>query len=102
MSDLAGFTQAMIDTGELRLSVHRAGQGAPLILLHGFPQNHLCWEKVAPRLAEHFHVIVPDLRDGGEPRCRAERLPAAFPQKGVNGHVSGARHTGLIWAPNPA
>jgi len=33
MSDLAGFNQSMIDTGEVRLSVHRAGQGAPLILL---------------------------------------------------------------------
>ena len=66
MSDLPGFTQAMIDTGELRLSVHRAGQGAPLILLHGFPQNHRCWEKVAPAFAEHFHVIVPDLRGYGD------------------------------------
>ncbi len=66
MSDLAGFTQAMIDAGEVRLSVHRAGQGAPLILLHGFPQNHRCWQKVAPTLAEHFHVIVPDLRGYGD------------------------------------
>jgi haloacetate dehalogenase len=65
MSGLSGFSEARIDTGEVRLSVHRAGQGAPLILLHGFPQNHLCWEKVAPAFAEHFHVIVPDLRGYG-------------------------------------
>ena len=66
MSDLAGFTESKIDTGDVTLSVHRAGQGAPLILLHGFPQNHRCWEKVAPALAEHFHVIVPDLRGYGD------------------------------------
>lgn len=65
MSGLTGFAEARIDTGEVRLSVHRAGQGAPLILLHGFPQNHLCWERVAPALAEHFHVIIPDLRGYG-------------------------------------
>jgi haloacetate dehalogenase len=46
--------------------VHRAGAGAPLILLHGYPQNHMSWEKVAPTFARHFDVIVPDLRGYGE------------------------------------
>jgi pimeloyl-ACP methyl ester carboxylesterase len=49
-----------------RLSVHRAGAGAPLILLHGYPQNHMSWEKVAPGFARHFDVIVPDLRGYGD------------------------------------
>ena len=63
---ISGFSQSMVDTGEVRLSVHRAGQGTPLVLLHGYPQNHHCWEKVAPALARHFDVIVPDLRGYGE------------------------------------
>jgi len=51
MSDIPGFTQSMIATNGTRLSVHQAGQGAPLILLHGYPQNHMTWVKIAPKLA---------------------------------------------------
>ena len=61
-----GFIQSRIACGDVTLSVHRAGRGAPLILLHGYPQNHHCWEKVAPQLAEHFDVIIPDLRGYGD------------------------------------
>ncbi len=63
---IEGFTQSFVEVGAVRLSVHRAGTGEPLILLHGFPQNHHCWEKIAPALAEQFDVIVPDLRGYGE------------------------------------
>ncbi|MBL4627845.1 MAG: alpha/beta hydrolase [Roseicyclus sp.] len=65
-----GFSATRILTNGIELSVHRGGQGtggaAPLILLHGFPQNHRCWEKIAPHLAQHFDVIVPDLRGYGD------------------------------------
>ncbi|MFW5641498.1 MAG: alpha/beta fold hydrolase [Roseicyclus sp.] len=61
-----GFRQDRVATNGIRLSVHRAGAGAPLILLHGYPQTHMAWEKVAPALAEDFDVIVPDLRGYGE------------------------------------
>lgn len=63
---IEGFAQSFIDTNGVRLSVHRAGRGAPLILLHGYPQNHACWGKVAPEFAKHFDVIVPDLRGYGD------------------------------------
>ena len=63
---IEGFEQSFVDVGAVRLSVHRAGRGRPLILLHGFPQNHRCWEKIAPTLAESFDVIVPDLRGYGD------------------------------------
>jgi haloacetate dehalogenase len=42
------------------------GSGPPLLLLHGYPQTHVMWRKVAPRLAEHFTVVVPDLRGYGD------------------------------------
>ncbi len=61
-----GFTQSRVKTNGLELSVHRGGTGAPLILLHGYPQNHHCWAHVAPTLAEYFDVIVPDLRGYGD------------------------------------
>lgn len=41
------------------------GQGPPLYLLHGFPQTHVIWHKLAPRLAEHFTLVMPDLRGYG-------------------------------------
>jgi haloacetate dehalogenase len=47
------------------------GSGPPVLLLHGYPQSHVMWHRVAPRLAERFTVVVPDLRgygDSGKPR----------------------------------
>ena len=66
MSDIEGFTQSMIATNGTRLSVHQGGQGVPLILIHGYPQNHMCWSKIAPELAKKFHCIIPDLRGYGD------------------------------------
>ena len=62
MSAIPGFSQSLIEVGDVCLSVHQGGEGAPLILLHGFPQNHMAWEKLAPDLAKDFHCIIPDLR----------------------------------------
>jgi haloacetate dehalogenase len=61
-----GFVQTRMDCGAVTLSVHRAGAGVPLILLHGFPQTHVAWARVAPELARKFDVIVPDLRGYGD------------------------------------
>ncbi len=65
-SGIAGFDRQRIDLGDIALSVHTGGQGVPLVLLHGYPQNHMCWAKVAPTLARSFRVIVPDLRGYGD------------------------------------
>lgn len=50
----------------LGLRVAIAGEGPPLLLLHGHPQTHITWRKIAPRLAHHFTVVVPDLRGYGD------------------------------------
>jgi haloacetate dehalogenase len=42
------------------------GRGAPLLLLHGHPQTHANWHRVAPRLAEQFTVVLLDLRGYGD------------------------------------
>jgi haloacetate dehalogenase len=61
-----GFTREWIDTGEAEIHLVRGGEGPPLLLLHGYPQSHVCWHKVAPRLAEAFSLVIPDLRGYGD------------------------------------
>lgn len=50
----------------LTLSYDRRGQGAPLILIHGFPLDHSIWDDVTPLLTPTFELILPDLRGFGE------------------------------------
>lgn len=50
----------------ITLRVAVMGQGKPLVLLHGHPQNHLVWRKIAPELSQQFTVIMPDLRGYGD------------------------------------
>ncbi|MEL6572772.1 MAG: alpha/beta hydrolase [Pseudomonadota bacterium] len=42
------------------------GSGPPLLLLHGYPQTHVMWHKVAPELAKHFTLVIADLRGYGD------------------------------------
>jgi haloacetate dehalogenase len=44
----------------------KKGDGFPLLLLHGYPQTHVTWHRIAPRLAEEFTVVAPDLRGYGD------------------------------------
>src|SRR5262245_31657152 len=55
----------MRTSGAVRRLRH-GGSGPPLLLVHGNPENHTCWYKVAAKLAEHFHVVLPDLRGYGD------------------------------------
>jgi haloacetate dehalogenase len=68
---LEGFETAEVETGETRIFVRWAGAGAPLLLLHGFPQTHLMWRAVAPLLARRFTVVCADLRGYGRSGCPA-------------------------------
>jgi haloacetate dehalogenase len=61
-----GFTHHTIKTTGATINVVTAGQGSPVLLLHGYPETHVMWHKVAPRLAEEFTVVVPDLRGYGD------------------------------------
>ncbi|MGE0610952.1 MAG: alpha/beta fold hydrolase [Hyphomicrobiales bacterium] len=45
------------------------GKGPPLALLHGYPQTHAAWHRLAPGLAEHFTLVIPDLRGYGASSC---------------------------------
>ena len=61
-----GFERRRIDTSGAAINLVTGGSGPPLLLLHGYPQTHLMWRKVAPRLATEFTVVVPDLRGYGD------------------------------------
>ena len=43
-----------------------SGDGPPVLLIHGYPQTHATWHRVAPTLARQFTVVVPDLRGYGD------------------------------------
>jgi len=63
------FETMLIDVEATQLHVRRAGEGPPLLLLHGFPQTHRMWRHVAPRLAASYTVVCPDLRGYGCSGC---------------------------------
>src|SRR5690606_3856250 len=93
-----------------RIFLRRAGSGPPVLLLHGFPQTHFMWRKVAPLLARRFTIVCADLRGYGRSGCpssRPDHAPYAkramaadmvtvmqrlgFERFGVAGHDRGGR-----------
>ena len=61
-----GFRVSTVDTAGAAIHVLAGGKGPPLLLLHGYPQTHAMWHKIAPRLAAEFTVVIPDLRGYGD------------------------------------
>src|SRR4051812_38312333 len=64
-----GFESVFIETGQAKIFARRSGSGAPILLLHGFPESHLMWRDVAPRLAQTNSVVCADLRGYGASAC---------------------------------
>ncbi len=65
-----GFDRTEIETSGTTINLVHGGDGPPVLLLHGYPQTHVMWHKVAVLLADHFTVVAPDLRgygDSGKP-----------------------------------
>ncbi|RAS39339.1 alpha/beta fold hydrolase [Paraburkholderia bryophila] len=106
----ADFIDASAEVDGIRINAIRGGRGPALLLLHGHPQTHAIWHKVAPALARHFTVIAADLRgygDSGKPpgahdhsnyskrRMAADQVALmhaqGFSQFAVIGHDRGGR-----------
>jgi haloacetate dehalogenase len=60
------FQSTYITTNEANIFFVKGGTGKPLLLLHGYPQTHVAWHKVAPLLVDKFSLIIPDLRGYGD------------------------------------
>ena len=105
-----GFRQRRVPTREAEIHAVVGGDGPPVLLLHGYPQTHACWHRIAPALATRFTVVCPDLRgygDSGRPasdpahRAYSKRVMAqdqcevmeslGFQQFAVVGHDRGGR-----------
>ena len=76
---LEGFDVQRVQLPDLTINYASAGTGPPILLLHGHPQTHVVWRKVAPRLVEAgYQVIAPDLRgygDSDKPESDPSHLP---------------------------
>ena len=68
------FERSQIDGDGCRINVIHGSTGPAVLLLHGYPQNHVEWHKVAPRLATHFSVVCPDLRGMATAKNRLQRM----------------------------
>src|SRR5207247_9466014 len=94
---LEDFEAAEVKSGETSIFVRWAGAGPPLLLLHGFPQTHLMWRRVAPLLAQQFTVVCADLRGYGQSGCPAStRDPEPYSKRATaRGMVAAMRRLGF-------
>lgn len=65
MPQFPGVRHRFVGAGDLKMHVAVAGQGEPVILLHGWPEHWYAWRAVIPPLAERYQVLAPDLRGFG-------------------------------------
>jgi haloacetate dehalogenase len=119
-SHFPGFQHADVRTSGAVIRLRHGGSGPPLLLVHGNPQNHTCWYRIAARLAERYHVVLPDLRGYGDSslpdagadhvnygfRAMAQDLLEIMDQLGysrfyVAGHDRGARTTHRLCMDHP-
>jgi haloacetate dehalogenase len=75
---LPGFTERKIRTSGATIHLEFAGEGPPVLLLHGYPESHVMWHKLAPQLARDYTVVCADLRGYGD----------SSKPKGVPGHAN--------------
>lgn len=74
MPEVAGFTHEFVDTPGLRTHVAQAGEGDPVLMLHGFPQHWWEWRAIGGALADSYRVICPDLRGSGWTRAASPQI----------------------------
>jgi len=102
---MTGMEQRVVRANGIRINAWLGGRGAPVLMLHGYPQTGQMWRKVAPRLLDEFAIVCPDLRgygdsdkprDGYDKRTMARDVHMLMESLGhkryaVVGHDRGAR-----------
>jgi haloacetate dehalogenase len=78
MSLFPNFVSRKVRTSGATINLRMGGQGEPVLLLHGYPETHAMWHKVAPELARDYAVVCADLRGYGD----------SSKPKGVPGHAN--------------
>jgi haloacetate dehalogenase len=73
-----GFAHVEMKTGGAIIRLRHGGSGPPLLLMHGNPLSHVSWYKIAVRLSQNYHVVLPDLRGYGD---------SSLPEPGAN-HIN--------------
>src|SRR5882724_8617607 len=73
-----GFRHVEMKTGGAIIRLRHGGSGPPLLLMHGNPLSHVSWYKIAARLSQNYHVVLPDLRGYGD---------SSLPEPGPN-HIN--------------
>jgi haloacetate dehalogenase len=79
-----GFTSHRVGTRATEIRCVVGGDGPPVLLLHGYPQTHVMWHRVAPALARHYTVVCADLRgygDSGKPA--SDETHAAYSKRAM-------------------
>ena len=66
MALFEGFEQGRIRTSGATINYIASGAGEPVLLVHGYPETHVCWHRIAPELAKRYRVICADLRGYGD------------------------------------
>lgn len=117
---LPDFEYRRMNVEDVTVNFAVGGSGPPLMLLHGYPENHLMWRRVAPALARDHTVVLADLRgygDSGKPAPDASDLvyskrsmardqaglmrQLGFRQYQLAGHDRGARVAHRLALDNP-
>ena len=107
---LDGFTPRTVNLGDIEIFCRVAGSGSPVLLLHGFPETHVMWHRIAPQLARNHTAVCADLRGYGAssaPDSAPDHAPYSkrvmgedmvrlmrelgYPRFGVVGHDRGGR-----------
>ena len=66
MTLFPGFSNGRFASSGAEIHYVTAGAGEPVLLVHGYPQTHACWHRIAPVLAREYRVVCPDLRGYGD------------------------------------
>ncbi|MCK1393919.1 alpha/beta hydrolase [Bradyrhizobium sp. 1] len=80
---LEGFQRHDIESAGATIAAWTGGSGPPLLLLHGYPQTHVAWRRIAPALAREYTVITTDLRGYGESRGPQQVEASAYSKRAM-------------------